>query len=163
MTQDVATPGSANALEGAAGSTTVGGTLRALRVGKGWSIEEVAGRIKFAPRQIDALENERWADLPAGVSLRGLIRNYARLLGADPQAIIASLDPSLRGAEPARLVQGALHPRGAGAHVEEERSSSSWGWLAAILVVIIAAIAYAFWQGWLPQHWITSWFPHSGQ
>lgn len=160
---DIATPGATNVPEGAAADTTVGGALRALRVSKGWSIEEVAGRIKFAPRQIDALENERWAELPTGVSLRGLIRNYARVLGADPQAIIASLDPALRGAEPARLVQGALHHRGGGMHVEEERSSSSWGWLLAILVVIIAAVAYAFWQGWLPQHWITSWFPHSGK
>ncbi|MET0185381.1 MAG: helix-turn-helix transcriptional regulator, partial [Achromobacter sp.] len=56
---------------GAGVPTTLGGSLRALRQTRGWSLEEVSSRIKFAPRQIDALENERWDELPTGVSLRG--------------------------------------------------------------------------------------------
>jgi cytoskeleton protein RodZ len=157
MTQEVA---NAVPATGTTGAASVGAALRGLRAGKGWSLEEVAGRIKFSPKQLDALENERWAELPSGVSLRGLIRNYARLLGADPQAIVASLEPHMRAPETSRLAHGALHPAGTGAHVDEDRSSSSsWGWIIAILVVIIAAVAYAFWQGWLPQHWITALFP----
>ncbi|ANN71449.1 helix-turn-helix domain-containing protein [Bordetella bronchialis] len=147
----------------AAGQSAVGDALRALRVSKGWSLEEVAGRIKFAPRQIAALEEERWADLPQGISLRGLVRSYARLLGADPEAIIASLEPHMRGGAPARLTnQGALQsPRGT-IPAEEERSSSSWGWLVVILLVIAAAVAYGVWQGWLPTHWLPGWLSRSG-
>lgn len=145
-----------------AGETAVGGALRALRVSKGWSLEEVAARIKFAPRQIDALENERWGELPTGISLRGLVRSYARLLGADPETIIASLEPHIGARAPGRLAQGALHsPRGA-MPAEEERSSSSWGWLAVILLVIVAAVAYGIWQGWLPAHWLPGWLSRSG-
>ncbi|ANN78651.1 helix-turn-helix domain-containing protein [Bordetella flabilis] len=163
MTETPATPVSSHPGLDPASERGVGGALRALRVSKGWSLDEVAGRIKFAPRQIEALEDERWSDLPTGISLRGLIRSYARLLGADPEAIIASLEPHMRAAAPARLTQGSLHaPRGA-MPTEEERSSSSWGWLIVILLVLAAAVAYGFWQGWLPTHWMPGWLTRSGQ
>ncbi|MFC4274738.1 helix-turn-helix domain-containing protein [Achromobacter aloeverae] len=156
MTQEAAQPVSETVAQ--AGSESVGAALRSLRKSKGWSLEEVASRIKFAPRQIDALENEQWSELPKGISLRGLVRSYARLLGADPQAILASLDPSMHAAQPARLVQGPLHSTTGGAHVDEDRGgSSSWGWLIVILVVVAAGLAYAYWQGWLPQHWVPAW------
>ena len=125
-------------------------------------MDEVSSRIKFSARQIEALENEQWADLPSGVSLRGLIRNYARLLGADSQAIVESLDP--RNASPgrsssarARCIPHSIPQSGA----DDERSSSaSWGWLITIVLVLAAGVAYAFWQGWLPQHWLAfDWLP----
>ena len=76
-------------------------------------------------------------------SLRGLIRNYARLLGADSQAIVESLDP--RNASPGRSSSArALHS----AHsipqsgADDERSSSaSWNWLIAIVLVLAAGVA----------------------
>lgn len=160
MTQDFASAVS-DTSPGAAGS--VGSALRALRQSKGWSLDEVSSRIKFSTKQIEALENEQWADLPTGVSLRGLVRNYARLLGADSQAIVDSLDPKARVTGPVKLSPGALHS----AHsipqssADDERSSStSWGWLIAIVLVLAAGVAYAFWQGWLPQQWLPSdWLP----
>ena len=162
MTQDFASAVSESPA-GAAGS--VGSALRALRESKGWSLDEVSSRIKFSTKQIEALENEEWAALPTGVSLRGLVRNYARLLGADSQAIVDSLDPKARVTGPVKLSPGALHS----AHsipqssADDDRSSStSWGWLIAIVLVLAAGVAYAFWQGWLPQHWLPSdWLPKS--
>jgi cytoskeletal protein RodZ len=161
---DNATPVSTQPGQDSSADKGVGGALRALRISKGWSLEEVAGRIKFAPRQIAALEEERWADLPKGISLRGLIRSYARLLGADPDTIIASLEPHMRGNAPARLAShqgGPQSPRGA-LPAEEERSSFSWGWLIVILLVIAAAVAYGIWQGWLPARWLPGWLSRSG-
>ena len=141
----------------ASAAGNVGSALRALRQSKGWSLDEVSSRIKFSTKQIEALENEAWADLPTGVSLRGLVRNYARLLGADSQAIVDSLDPKARVTGPVKLSPGALHS----AHsipqssADDDRSSStSWGWLIAIVLVLAAGVAYAFWQGWLPQQWL---------
>ncbi len=162
MTQDFASAVSETPA-GAAGS--VGSALRALRESKGWSLDEVSSRIKFSTKQIEALENEEWAALPTGVSLRGLVRNYARLLGADSQAIVDSLDPKARVTGPVKLSPGALHS----AHSipqssadDDRSSSSSWGWLIAIVLVLAAGVAYAFWQGWLPQHWLPSdWLPKS--
>ncbi|WMD23127.1 helix-turn-helix domain-containing protein [Achromobacter seleniivolatilans] len=154
MTQDFA---SAVSETSASAAGNVGSALRSLRESKGWSLDEVSSRIKFSTKQIEALENEAWADLPTGVSLRGLVRNYARLLGADSQAIVDSLDPKARVTGPVKLSPGALHS----AHsipqssADDDRSSStSWGWLIAIVLVLAAGVAYAFWQGWLPQHWL---------
>lgn len=162
MTQDiVAAVSEMPARAGDAGN--VGSALRALRQAKGWSLDEVSSRIKFSAKQIEALENEQWDDLPTGVSLRGLIRNYARMLGADSQVIVDSLDPKVRAIGPVKLIPGALHsahsvPR-SGAD-EDRASSASWGWLIAIALVLAAGVAYAFWQGWLPQQWLAfDWLP----
>ena len=106
MTQELAS--AAVSETSAAGTGKIGSALRALRESKGWSVDEVSSRIKFSARQIEALENEQWADLPSGVSLRGLIRNYARLLGADSQAIVESLDPGTRH-RAGQAQPGALH------------------------------------------------------
>ncbi|AKQ56740.1 helix-turn-helix domain-containing protein [Bordetella hinzii] len=157
MTQDLASavqPAPAAPAQGG----SVGAALRGLRQAKGWSLEEVSSRIKFSTRQIEALEAERWDELPAGVSLRGLIRNYARLLGADGAAIVASLDGQAHAPAPANLgASRSLH--GAGLAVDEERSASSWGWIVVIVALLAVGVAYAFWQGWLPRQWLPSqWF-----
>ncbi len=139
---------------------SVGASLRALRQSRGWSLEEISSRIKFSTRQIDALENERWQDLPAGLPLRGMVRNYAQQVGADPQAIMTLLEPLAPPTGPASLAHSSLHGSdGRSAGADEERSSGSWGWLITIVIVLAIAVAYAFWQGWLPQHWLPSdWF-----
>lgn len=149
---------------GAGVPTTLGGSLRALRQTRGWSLEEVSSRIKFAPRQIDALENERWDELPTGVSLRGLARNYARLLGADDAAIVASL--AAHTGESRGLVNEAprapLQGRAAMPTDEESGSGMPWGWLFILLVVVLAGVTYAFWQGWLPADWLPAgWIPRN--
>ncbi|ARP76191.1 helix-turn-helix domain-containing protein [Bordetella genomosp. 6] len=163
MTQDSVSAATPAAIAPGAAAPTVGSALRTLRQAKGWSLEEVSSRIKFSTRMIQALEEERWEALPKGVSLRGLVRNYARMLGADAQAVVDSLDlEAARAPAPARLAprggQG-LRPAGVNISVDDERSSGSWGWLLAILVVVAAGVAYAFWQGWLPQEWLPAqWF-----
>lgn len=145
----------------AAEALPVGSTLRTARVSKGWTLDEVAGRIKFSARQIDALENEMWSELPTGVSLRGLIRNYARLLGVNAQALTASLDPEVREIGPVRINPGSLHsthslPQSTS---DFERAAGSKVWFFVIFLVLLAGFAYAFWRGWLPTTWLpASWF-----
>lgn len=164
MTQDLAsavqTPSSPPASVPAG---TVGSALRDLRQAKGWSLDEVSSRIKFSPRQIEALEEERWDELPSGVSLRGLVRNYARLLGADGVAIVASMDDGARAPATASLgTTRSLH--GGGLPVDEDRGSSSWGWIIVIVALLAVGVAYAFWQGWLPEQWLPSqWFSKLSQ
>lgn len=66
-----------------------GATLAAAREAKGLTRAEVAERLKLSPRQIEALEAEDWGALPDPVFVRGFVRNYARLLGLDADALIA--------------------------------------------------------------------------
>lgn len=69
----------------------VGLTLRETREGLGLSVHDIADRIKFAPRQVEALEANDFAHLPKATFLRGFVRSYARVLQLDEAALIAAL------------------------------------------------------------------------
>ena len=58
----------------------VGEVLARARAALGLTISDVALQLKFAPRQIEALEQERFEQLPPGMFSRGMVRAYARLL-----------------------------------------------------------------------------------
>lgn len=68
-----------------------GAQLAAQRQAKGWSVEHAAGQLKFATRQVIALEADNYAVLPGPVIVRGFVRAYAKLLGLDANALVASL------------------------------------------------------------------------
>jgi len=69
----------------------VGPTLKAAREERGLSISEVAHSLKFAPRQLEALEQERFDLLPGGTFVRGMVRSYARLLKLEPDPLVDSI------------------------------------------------------------------------
>ena len=69
----------------------VGLTLREARERLGMSVHDVAERIKFAPRQVEALEANDFAHLPEAAFLRGFVRSYARVLHLDEAALISAL------------------------------------------------------------------------
>jgi cytoskeleton protein RodZ len=73
---------------------SVGKTLRAAREQLGLSVNDVANRIKFAPRQIEALEDDDYVRLPEAAFVRGFVRSYARLLELDPARLLAGLPSS---------------------------------------------------------------------
>lgn len=102
-------PGSGSALEGEAASPaeagaappseqaeetaapagpTPGEQLRAERERQGLSVGEVARQLKLATRQVEALESDDHASLPGSVFVRGFLRNYARALGLDADALV---------------------------------------------------------------------------
>jgi cytoskeleton protein RodZ len=72
-------------------SFSVGAALREARTRLGMSVADVADRIKFAPRQIKALEEDNFACLPEMAFVRGFVRSYARLLQLDPIPLLAAL------------------------------------------------------------------------
>lgn len=67
---------------------TIGGTLRTTREARGLSIQDAANRLRLMNRQIVAMETNDFASLGQPVFVRGFVRNYARLLGLDPKAIL---------------------------------------------------------------------------
>ncbi len=69
----------------------VGLVMREARERLGMSVNDVAERIKFAPRQVEALESNDFAHLPQTTFLRGFVRSYARMLQLDEEALLASL------------------------------------------------------------------------
>ncbi len=69
----------------------VGKILREARERMGMSVEEVAIRLKFAPRQIIALEEDNFAQLPELAFVRGFVRSYARLMQIDEIPLLDAL------------------------------------------------------------------------
>lgn len=68
--------------------TGVGQELAAAREARGLAISDVAQQLKFAPRQLEALEQEQFEALPGAIFARGMVRSYARLLKLDPEPLV---------------------------------------------------------------------------
>jgi cytoskeleton protein RodZ len=84
-------------------SLSVGGVLREAREQLGLSVADVESRLKFASRQIEALEAGNFTRLPEISFVRRFVRSYAKLLQLDPGPLLASLpiessEPSLHAA-----------------------------------------------------------------
>ena len=73
---------------------SVGNALREARMSQNLSVDEISNRIKFAPRQIEALESDDFTHLPEIAFVRGFVRSYARLLQLDDVALLAALPHS---------------------------------------------------------------------
>ena len=63
-------------------AASAGARLRDARMAAGLSIDAVAQQLKLAPRQVQALEDDDFAQLPGRTFVRGFMRNYARLVAA---------------------------------------------------------------------------------
>jgi cytoskeleton protein RodZ len=68
-----------------------GQTLAAERERQGLSRVEMAQRLHMSPSQIEALEMGEFSRLPKGPFLRGFVRNYAKALGLEGEALVAQL------------------------------------------------------------------------
>jgi cytoskeletal protein RodZ len=70
-------------------SPSLGGHLRALREAKGSSLEDMARSTRVGIRHLEALEEERLADLPPPVFVRGFIRAYCGFLRESPDEALS--------------------------------------------------------------------------
>lgn len=71
--------------------TPAGTMLRKAREVRGESLEEVAHALKLSMRQLVAIESGHYEILPGPAFVRGFVRNYARHLGLDPEAVLAAV------------------------------------------------------------------------
>ena len=66
----------------------IGVKLRAAREAKGWSPQDAGSRLRLMSRQIEAMEAEDFFRLGQPVFARGFVRNYAKLLGLNPDELL---------------------------------------------------------------------------
>jgi len=100
----------ARAGEGAGDAAAVGRELAQAREALGFSIADAAQQLKFAPRQLEALEQGRMEALPAGTFARGMVRAYARLLRLDPAPLVARVAGSTVAPDNAAVIASAKRP-----------------------------------------------------
>lgn len=70
----------------------LGQKLKIARERRGFSIGEVAERLKLPARQIEGLESGNYEGLPELVFVRGFLRTYGRFLELDDQEVAGYLD-----------------------------------------------------------------------
>jgi cytoskeleton protein RodZ len=130
------------------GQQGLGATLRGLREEKGWSVFDVSERVKFAPRQIEALESERFDELPPGSVVRGLVRSYARVLEMDADRLLSMLD-AVYAPEPMRMPPPSL-----AAPLRRRAPAQAGGTRSAVLFVglVVVALAVLAGAGWLTMN-----------
>lgn len=132
-------PGSASV-----GRLSLGAQLAGKREQLGWSVPDVASHLKLAPRQIDAIEADNYAALPTMVMTRGFIRSYAKLLGLDAAALLATISPAVAAQPTVSPVHSQLStPFSESPFHLMGRSKFAYKWLvvlAALLLLLAVAI-----------------------
>ena len=58
-----------------------GAQLREVRIGLGLTLDAIVEETKVRSAHLDAIEQERFGELPAPVFVRGFLREYSRCLG----------------------------------------------------------------------------------
>ena len=111
--------------------------LAEARTRRNQTIAEIGQQLKLSSTQIEALEAEDYAHLPGPVFVRGFVRNYARLMDLDGEALVAGLtmpqDP---------LATGAAIPHSHNIPFPDGRGPR-WPIYAA-LIAVLAAIVVLF-------------------
>jgi cytoskeleton protein RodZ len=67
-----------------------GGVLRLTRLAQGLSVMDIAKQLRLGNKQIEALEQDRFSDLPEATIVKGFIRNYAKLLKISAEPLLAA-------------------------------------------------------------------------
>ena len=70
-------------------STPFGEHLKREREMRGVSLDEISAATRISTRFLEAIENDRWNELPGGAFNRGFIRSIARFLGLDEDNLVA--------------------------------------------------------------------------
>src|SRR3972149_5281937 len=69
-----------------------GAMLARARAVRQLGISEIAERLKYGARQIEALEADDYGRLPGTTFVRGMIRGYSKLVGMDPAPALKALE-----------------------------------------------------------------------
>jgi cytoskeleton protein RodZ len=126
------------------GATGIGAELARAREAQGLALMEVAQQLKFAPRQLEALEQERFDRLPGATIARGMLRNYARLLKLDPEPLIERLAGQLDTPDATQLVARFRQP----VPFSDGARRATMIYIGASVVVLafVGAVAYEWHQ-----------------
>jgi cytoskeleton protein RodZ len=104
----------------------IGDILRDERLRRGWKLEQVAEWTRIGLPHLQAIETNRFDDLPRGLFARSFIRQYTRLLDLDEELLIASFKEQF---EQPILPLPALSSRPP--HLS---LTASFGWLVVLLI-----------------------------
>ena len=123
---------------------TFGEHLKREREMRGVSLDEISAATRIATRFLQAIENEKWDQLPGGVFNRGFVRAVAHYLGLDEEDIVAEYSAAV-GDRPSVPVWTGSPPAVA----------PDQPWLAWILAAVVALTLVT--GGWFAVRRIFAW------
>jgi cytoskeleton protein RodZ len=145
-------------IQGAAGgasSPSAGALLRAARERQGLHVAALAAAIKVPQRKLEALEADRFEELPDATFTRALAMTVCRALKIDVAPVLALLPP-VSGMGTAAVSGGLNAPfrerpgRADPSEFSPLRHPLSW---AALAVLVAAAAVFALPTGWWQRYW----------
>jgi cytoskeleton protein RodZ len=121
----------------------IGQALREARTERGIELTEVERVTKIRVKFLRAMEEDRWAELPAPVYARSFLSTYARFVGLDDEALVEEYDRTVEGADrPEPIPAGVMRP----GSLSRGRFVKPFGMVvggsvaAALLVLIVVAL-----------------------
>ena len=139
--------------------SSIGETLRRERLRQNLDLGQISRELKISQRFLDAIEDERFDRLPAGVFARSFVRQYATLLGLDAEELVGELQKTIEPPAPTpRASQYSVEPIDSiqvprVEHWEAVSDRARFEWASplpalALLVVVLLVCSgvYTFWQ-----------------
>ncbi len=123
-----------------------GRMLAQLRVERKLSITDVAQRLKYGARQIEALEAEEFDKLPGATFVRGMVRGYAKLLDTDPEPVLSALEQQYIPGE----IDLDLRDKGIPFARTGKRGTRTYLALSVLVLVVVAGVLYEWGAGAFP-------------
>jgi cytoskeleton protein RodZ len=120
--------------------------LAELRAERKLSIADVAQRLKYGVRQIEALEAEEFDKLPGATFVRGMVRGYAKLLETDPEPVLGALEQRYLPGE----IELDLRDKGIPFARSGKRGTRTYLALSVLALVVVAGVLYEWRAGAFP-------------
>ncbi|HSH06279.1 MAG TPA: RodZ domain-containing protein [Burkholderiales bacterium] len=122
--------------------------LAQARVVHGLTLEGVAQQLKFSPRQIEALEADRYDQLPGVAVVRGMVRGYARLVGMDAAPLLEALRDAVPAPDANQIVARYREPV---PFSDASKRSNVVYVVFTLAVLAVAALVLVQWRQERPQ------------
>lgn len=116
-----------------------GGQLRQARLDLKLAPEDVAHILHFSARQIVALENDDYDNLPGPTYVRGYLRGYAQLLGLPAEPVVEAYNRLVTAKKPVDL--GKLTPK---AEISSDHHLIKFATVA--LIAIVLGLSAVWWR-----------------
>ena len=123
------------------------------------TLEQISSSTKIGTRMLQALEEDKFNQLPGGIFNKGFVRAYARCLGLDEDQTVADYLEASGDAPPVstEIVAPQDEERDNQENLSRLEASTGgtarqlpWGWFAAVLLVV--ALALSFWSHRRREH-----------
>ncbi len=122
------------------------------------TLEQISVSTKIGTRMLQALEEDKFNQLPGGIFNKGFVRAYSRFVGLDEDQTVADyLQASGDAPPPPTEIAVQEEEREPAENIRRMEATSSapsrplpWGWFAALLLIV--ALALSLWSHRQREH-----------